>query len=175
MNNTEYDDESDFIDESEPDDNNLDIYSNSPRSYKEAYWHGAYDETLKIADIVRQLQKEVSNNLRELNLSILLIKEDSDSLIKSSESAYCDRVERLYQHYTQQTHSITEQTTKELRHIASVELQNIITQSLDDAHRKAALIPVITTRSTWIQLSAIAASIGAIVGATAAYLVLISH
>ncbi|MCD9538961.1 hypothetical protein [Photobacterium carnosum] len=175
MNNNEHDDESDFVDESELDLPIADIYPNAPRSYKEAYWHGTYDETLKIADIVRLLQKEVSNNLRELNSTILLIKEDSDSLIKESETAFCHRVDRLYKHYTQQTHLMTEQATKDLRHIATVELQQIITQSLDDAHRKAALIPVITTRSTWIQLIAISVAIGAIVGAVAAYIVLISH
>ena len=113
---------------------------------------------LKLDGVTQFTYNELQNNFLKLGI-----------LHQTIAKAF-DAQESLFLATDRKLAEMAERNRQQLEHVVCTELRNTITQSLDDAHRRAAMIPVKIDKSVWLTIIGLSVLIGSLVGAGMAFL-----
>ena len=142
------------------------ITNTLPKSYSEAYLMGVSEAFSQFQNLSLRYQKETQNEMKDLGRGI----NNLNKVVKELHPQYIAQFEEITQHYSNELFKVTNLVHQKLETVATKELKHSITLSLEDAHRRAAMIPVKVDKSVWLTIIGLSLLIGSAVGAGVAFL-----
>ena len=126
------------------------------------------DELIKTLERIQLLaDNTLADETQQIALLHIGMRDDIKQALKTQE--------QLFIQYERKAATITEQVQRQVEDVVSNKLQQVIMKSLDDAHRRAAMIPIKPTTNMWVSIVALTVVIGSIVGFCSAYLTSVIH